>query len=40
MLSKLEAARLATAEGTSVVIANGGQPSVLAKILAGEDVGT
>ena len=40
MLSKLEAARLATSEGTSVVIANGGQPSVLAKILAGEDVGT
>jgi len=40
MMSKLEAARLATAEGTSVVIANGGEPSVLAKILAGEDVGT
>lgn len=40
MLSKLEAARLAIAEGTSVVIANGGEPSVLAQILAGEDVGT
>jgi glutamate 5-kinase len=40
MMSKLEAARLATGEGTSVVIANGGEPSVLAKILAGEDVGT
>ena len=40
MTSKLEAARLATAEGTSVVIANGGEPSVVAKILAGEDVGT
>ena len=40
MMSKLEAARLATVEGTSVVIANGGVPSVLAKILAGEDVGT
>jgi glutamate 5-kinase len=40
MMSKLEAARLATAEGTSVVIANGGEPSILAKILAGEDVGT
>jgi len=40
MASKLEAARLATAEGTSVVIANGSAISVLAKILAGEDVGT
>jgi glutamate 5-kinase len=40
MLSKLEAARLATAEGTSVVIANGSEPDVLAKILAGEDIGT
>jgi glutamate 5-kinase len=40
MMSKLEAARLATAEGTSVVIADGGAPGVLAKILAGEDVGT
>jgi glutamate 5-kinase len=40
MASKLEAARLATSEGTSVVIANGGATSVLAKILAGEDVGT
>ena len=40
MLSKLEAARLATAEGTSVVIANGSEPDVLAKILAGDDIGT
>lgn len=40
MLSKLEAARLATSEGTSVVIANGGAPAVLEKILAGEDMGT
>jgi glutamate 5-kinase len=40
MASKLEAARLATGEGTSVVIANGGEPFVLAKILAGDDVGT
>ena len=40
MLSKLEAARLATAEGTSVVIANGSTPDVLARNLAGEDVGT
>jgi glutamate 5-kinase len=40
MMSKLEAARVATAEGTSVVIANGSQSGILAKILAGEDVGT
>jgi glutamate 5-kinase len=40
MMSKLEAARLATAEGTSVVIANGAEPGILAKILGGEDVGT
>jgi glutamate 5-kinase len=40
MGSKLEAARLATVEGTAVVIANGGTPDVLAKILAGDDVGT
>jgi glutamate 5-kinase len=40
MMSKLEAACLATGEGTSVVIANGGAPAVLAAILAGADVGT
>jgi glutamate 5-kinase len=40
MASKLEAARLATAQGTCVVIANGSEPAILAKILAGEDVGT
>ena len=40
MGSKLEAARLATAEGTAVVIANGGMPDVLDRILAGDDVGT
>jgi glutamate 5-kinase len=40
MASKLQAARLATAEGTTVVIANGGEPAVLEKILTGEDVGT
>jgi glutamate 5-kinase len=40
MLSKLEAARLATGEGTSVVIANGEEPGILAKVLAGDDVGT
>ncbi len=40
MASKLEAARLANGEGISVVIANGGQAGVLARILAGQDLGT
>jgi glutamate 5-kinase len=40
MASKLEAARLATAEGTAVVIANGAAPEILERILAGDDVGT
>lgn len=40
MASKLEAAKLATTEGTSVLIANGGEATVLQKILAGEDTGT
>lgn len=40
MASKLEAARLATAEGTAVVIANGTTPAILDQILAGDDVGT
>jgi glutamate 5-kinase len=40
MGSKLEAARLATDKGTAVVIANGGMPEVLDRILAGDDVGT
>jgi glutamate 5-kinase len=40
MASKLEAARLAVAEGTSAVIASGSEPEVLTRILAGEDLGT
>jgi glutamate 5-kinase len=40
MASKLEAARLATAAGESVVIANGRRPNVLVDILAGQTVGT
>ncbi len=40
MASKLEAARLATMAGESVVIANGRRPNVLVDILAGESVGT
>jgi len=39
MASKLAAARLASSEGTSVLIA-GGEPGVLERALAGEEVGT
>jgi glutamate 5-kinase len=40
MRSKLRAARLATAAGESVIMANGTRPGVLDAILAGEPVGT
>jgi len=40
MASKLEAARLATSEGTAVLIANGTEPDILDRALEGEDVGT
>jgi len=40
MTSKLEAARIATAAGENVVIANGRQEGVLDRILAGDDIGT
>ena len=40
MQSKLNSVRLATAVGESVIIANGKDPQVLSKILAGDDVGT
>jgi glutamate 5-kinase len=40
MASKLEAAALATGEGTTVLIAGGAEPSVLDRALAGEDLGT
>ena len=40
MASKLEAARLATAGGENVIIANGRKPGVLAEIIAGRRVGT
>jgi glutamate 5-kinase len=40
MRSKLRAARLATAAGESVILANGGRPGVLDAVLAGEPVGT
>lgn len=40
MTSKLEAARIATTAGENVIIANGRTPGTLARILAGEEVGT
>jgi len=40
MASKLLAARLASGEGTAVLIAGGAEPRVLERALAGEDVGT
>ncbi len=40
MSSKLAAARIATTAGENVIIANGREPGSLAKILAGEVVGT
>lgn len=40
MASKLEAARLASDEGTAVLIADGALPGVLQRALDGEDLGT
>jgi glutamate 5-kinase len=40
MASKLEAARLATAAGECVIIANGRRPNVLVDLLAAEGIGT
>jgi glutamate 5-kinase len=40
MRSKLRAARLATAAGESVIIADGSAPGILDRIMAGEAVGT
>ncbi|HEY7374403.1 MAG TPA: glutamate 5-kinase [Polyangia bacterium] len=40
MASKLEAARLASAEGTAVLIAGGADARVIERALAGEDLGT
>jgi glutamate 5-kinase len=40
MASKLNAARIATTAGENVIIASGRMPSVLSRIIAGEDVGT
>ena len=40
MASKLEAAQLATSEGTAVLIAGGAEARVIERALAGEDIGT
>jgi glutamate 5-kinase len=40
MASKLEAAQLASAEGTAVLIAGGAETRVIERAIAGEDVGT
>jgi len=40
MVSKLRAARVATAAGESVIMANGSRPNVLDDLFAGEPVGT
>jgi glutamate 5-kinase len=40
MASKLDAAALATSEGTTVLIAGGAEPNVLDRALAGVDLGT
>jgi glutamate 5-kinase len=40
MITKLQAARLATAGGTDVVIASGHEPDVLQRLVEGEEVGT
>ncbi len=40
MVTKIRAARQATSAGTSVVIADGREPEVLTRLLAGESLGT
>jgi len=40
MATKIEAAKLATSSGVSVIIANGREPGILMRIDKGEDVGT
>ena len=40
MITKLKAARLAARAGAHTVIANGSEPGVLGRVLAGEDIGT
>lgn len=40
MVTKLKAAKAATAAGVTMVIANGGIPGVVTKVLSGEKIGT
>jgi len=40
MITKIQAARLATASGTAVVIANGSEPNLLPRLIDGESIGT
>ncbi len=40
MITKIEAAKLATASGVTVVIADGRQPDIILRLVAGEAVGT
>jgi glutamate 5-kinase len=40
MVTKIEAARLATSSGVSVIIADGHEPDVLMRIVEGENIGT
>lgn len=40
MVTKIEAAKLATAAGVAVVIANGKEPDVVTRLAAGESIGT
>jgi len=40
MMTKIEAARLATASGITVIIADGREPDIIVKLAAGEAIGT
>ena len=40
MVTKIEAAKLATSSGVSVIIADGREPDILVRISQGEDIGT
>jgi glutamate 5-kinase len=40
MITKLAAAKTAAKEGVDMVLANGNEPSILLRILDGEEIGT
>jgi glutamate 5-kinase len=40
MVTKIEAAKLATASGVTVIVADGREPNVILRLVAGETVGT